>query len=167
MIDSCKRDDFCEPGRRLPIRLQLFLLSAILAVLASSCATHNGRGAPEFTSQYLDVQNGGLATLPQEGLSLMLQLKNKSEHPLWVSVDFAPPEREDRCEQVARLDPGKSQMFSCAQETITPEEDYIVYVAVFADEDMTDMIETPHTKFRFSEADVAVFEEVMRSMESE
>ena len=143
------------------------LLSAVIA----SCAVPQGGGLSptekQFSSQWIDITMGGMMAMPGEGLTLSLNLKNKSQKTLHVLVAFVTPEPTQRCEVAKQLDASQSSLFSCPQKSLTPNKEYPIEISIYTDEGRKNLIENPKTKFYFSEKDAKAFDELSKKLEAE
>ena len=135
----------------------------VLVVLPVSCASAGAGGLrpSDFSARTVDIQMGGLMSMP-EGLVLGLSLVNKSDALLWVQVNFESPDPMQRCLLVEKLEPGGSHLYTCPQRTITPDVDYPIHLRVFADAALTQLIESPETKFRFEQESLEALQSIPR-----
>ena len=133
-----------------------------LAILAAGCAGLTGGGLGpgrgQFSSEWVEIVMGGLMGDSEEGLVLSLSLKNKSQQPLWVTVDFRAPEPGQPCQVTERIDVGGTERYTCAQSLVVAEQDYPIHIEVYGDESQTALLESPQTKFWFGKSDAAAFE---------
>ena len=106
-------------------------------------------------------------SIPGEGLSLALDLKNKGKQTVYVLVVFDTPDPSQRCEIAKQLDASQSALFSCPQNSLAPNADYPIEIEIYTDEGRTILVENPTTKFLFSEKDVKAFNEASRALETE
>jgi hypothetical protein len=143
------------------------LLSAVIV----SCAAPQGGGLrpteKQFSSQWIDITMGGMMATPGKGLALTLNLKNKTKQPVYVLVAFVTPDPTQRCEVAKQLDASQSSLFSCPQKSVTPNKDYPIEISIYTDEGRKNLIESPKTKFYFSEKDAKAFDEISRKLEAE
>ena len=140
----------------------------LFAATATGCAgTSSGGlrpGQGEFSSDYVDITLGGMIALPGEGPALALQLQNKTQGALFVSVAFEAPDPAQRCESTKTLAAGESHMYKCPQSSLAVDQDYPVHIAVYGDETRSELLESPRTKFRFGEQDAAAFQALVDSL---
>ena len=109
---------------------------------------------------------GGMMALPDEGPVLALHLKNKKGGLIWVTVDFKTPDPSQSCEVTKSIEANGSEMFTCAQQSLTTDQDYPIYIKIYQDEGRAVLLESPQTKFRFGKSDAAGFEQLRKAMES-
>jgi hypothetical protein len=86
---------------------------------------------------------------------------------VYVLVLFDTPDPSQRCKISKQLDVSQSALFSCPQNSVTPNADYPIEIEIYADEGRTNLVENPTTKFQFSEEDVKAFDELSSAMETE
>ena len=145
-------------------------VAILFSLSVMSCATPSGGGlrpSPgQFSSQWVDILMGGVMAPPGEDLALMLSLKNKSQQDLDVTASFVTPDPTQRCTESKQIAAGKSAMFSCPQKNLTPNADYPVELGIKTISAKGDrvLVESPKTKFYFSEKDVRGFEEAMKAL---
>ncbi|MSR61208.1 MAG: hypothetical protein EXS08_02005 [Planctomycetes bacterium] len=140
--------------------LARLLISAMLALLASACSSPGGGLGPsasEFSSSWVDITMGGMMGLPA-GPALGLSLHNKTDKSLWVTVAFEAPDPTQRGEVADKLEPRGQQLFTYPQRSITPDADYPIRLQIYTDAARTQRVESPETKFRFSQKDTQAFE---------
>ena len=111
----------------------------------------------QFFSEWVEIVAGGMMERPGEGRVFGLNLKNKSQQPLWVTVVFRTPDPSQDCEATKRVDAGATEMYTCAQTSLTVNRDYRVYIKIYEDKSRTALLESPQTKFRFGKSDAAAF----------
>ena len=109
---------------------------------------------------------GGMMSVPGEGPSLTLNLKNTSRKPIWVEVEFTTPDQSNHCIVDKRLDVDGGGMFVCAQKALVENVDYPVLVRTYGDAQRTKLLESTQTHFRFDAKDVAKFNALVESMQS-
>ena len=80
---------------------------------------------------------------------------------------FITPDPTQRCEVAKQLDASQSALFSCPQKSLTPNRDYPIEISIYTDEGRQNLIESPKTKFYFSEKDAKAFDELSRKLEAE
>ena len=145
-------------------------VAVLLSALIAGCAGPEGGGLKptekQFSSQWIDITIGGMMAAPGEGLALTLNLKNKTKQPVYVLVAFITPDPAQRCEIAKQLDASQSALFSCPQKSVTPNKDYPIDIAIYADEGRKNLIESPKTKFYFSEKDAKAFDELSKMLET-
>jgi hypothetical protein len=100
---------------------------------------------------------GGMMGLP-EGPALALELQNKTEEPLWVTVSFEAPNPTERGEITDKIEARGQYLFTHLQHSITPDTDYPIRLHIYTDAAHSQLVESPDTKFRFSQRDAKVFE---------
>jgi hypothetical protein len=142
-----------------------------LSVAIGSCAVPQAGGLrpsdTQFSSQWVEIGMGGMMSIPGKGLSLALDLKNKGKQTVYVMVVFDTPDPSQRCEIAKQLDASQSALFSCPQNSLTPNADYPIEIEIYTDEGRSNLVENPTTKFLFSEKDVQAFNELSRALEAE
>lgn len=147
-----------------------WFVAVLFSLSVTSCATPYGGGlrpsSGQFSSRWVDILMGGVMAPPGEGLALMLNLKNKSQQELDVTTSFVTPDPAQRCTETQQIAAGKSAMFSCPQKNLTPNADYPVELGISTISAKGDrvLVESPKTKFFFSEKDVRGFEEAMKAL---
>lgn len=139
---------------------QLCLFVIALAIF-SGCAASGPSGLrptkSEFDSQLVEVTYGGL-TGERGGLpALLLSLNNKTDHTVWVNISFTLPDQSENCATAKELSPKGTATFICPQNKIVVDVPYPVSVAMFADQALTQNLETKQTKMQFTQRDVAAF----------
>jgi hypothetical protein len=147
------------------------LMAVVFSAGMSSCAVPQGGGLGptegQFSSQWVGISMGGVMGIPGEGMVLALDLKNRSRQDLHVLVEFVAPDPTQRCEVEKQIDASKSSFFSCPQKSLTPDKDYPVRLYIYTDKERKNLIESPQTKFRFSESDAKAFDELSRRLQTE
>ncbi len=151
-------------------RLIVATVSMIALVAAGCGGPKDGDGSrpdsSQFSSEWLAVSMGGMMSVPGEGPSLTLNLRNSSRTPLWVEVEFTTPNQSSNCIVDKKLEVGGGGMFTCAQKSLVQDEDYPVLVRTFADAKKTKLLESTRTQLRFAARDVAKFEALTESMQA-
>ena len=151
-------------------RLRCAYLAALcgLAVLAAGCAGLTGGGLGpgrgQFSSKWVEIPMGGLMGDSEEGLVLSLSVKNKSQQPLWVTVDFRAPDPGQPCRVTEKIDAGATKRYICPQSSVVVDTDYPVHIEIYGDESQTALLESPQTKFWFAESEAAAFEAAVESL---
>jgi hypothetical protein len=97
-----------------------------------------------------------------EGPALVLGLYNRQYDPIWARVTFEIPGDAKRCEENALLEARQEYLFRCLVDTVAPDTDYTVTIAVFAEDDADKPLERTGTRLRFSAEEAAAFEEMAR-----
>lgn len=105
----------------------------------------------QFSSSWVTCAMGGATVTEEDGLVLMLQLKNPSSRDLWVTVAFHTPMAPEPSEVTEALPRRRAQMFSWPQDSILAERDYPVEVRIYGDAGQTELLETVRTKLHFDE----------------
>ena len=104
-----------------------------------------------------EIPPGGFTGVPV--LALFERVRNDREEPVWVRVTFVAPAPSQSGNVVARLGPGASTDFIHPQASIVNDADYSVSIEFYRDAALTQLIERDERKFRFSDGQVATFEE--------
>jgi len=105
-----------------------------------------------FTAPVQIVSGGLLSSngTPELGLTL----RNAGERTLWVSAHFQTPEGLTDCVQSKELESGVEQLYLCTQPRMQAHTDYNIRIKVFADLAQSQLIDTLHTEFRFTQGDI-------------
>lgn len=152
-----------EPGQvRAP---RLAALVAGLSLAAAACAAPEPEPDP-FDSTRLVIQMGGMRLV--DGLpAVQVALKNKTPATVWVVARFRTPEGGDDCEQVERIEPQASAVFSCRQRQLVYDEVYDVAFDVFADERRSELLEQQSTELLFGSEFRILLEAARKAREQE
>jgi len=121
----------------------------------------------QLSSQWVDITMGGIMAFPEKGPALSLDLTNKSAQTLEVIVSFLSPDPAQRCEITKQIARGQSELFQCPQKSLTSNVDYPVNMAIYTASVQGDraLVESPKTKFYFSEKDARAFEQLIKTLE--
>lgn len=157
---EARREQIMKPGI-------LFIIPAI--VMVAGCAVVGGLRPTtrQFSSQWLDIDMGGLMASPGGEPALQLLLRNRSEKQLEVVVAFATPDPTQSCHVAKQLNGGQTAFFTCPQTSITANTDYPISISIYGDKERRNLLENPRTKFFFREEGVKEFEALRKKLEAE
>lgn len=102
-------------------------------------------------SRYILLQQGGMMADDKGGFSMVQIIKNNSERVLWLTVRQG--EGASTCEVKQSIEPWKDAMFKCDLAELKPGK-VPVEIAIFADEERTQNLETLRDVMRFDSNDV-------------
>lgn len=107
---------------------------------------------PPFASGWIDVSLGGLTIFPKsKELALNIWLNNKFGNNIWVKVEFLNPDLSSACEVVIMIPSENNGIFSCRQAPVLSDQNYPIYMYVFLDKDLSELVEKTGTSMRFSQ----------------
>lgn len=139
--------------------------------IAGSGSTRAGSGstrptADQFSSQWVSITMGGMMAFPETGPALALNLANKSNTTLDVTVSFKAPDHKQRCEVTKQINKNNSTLFQCPQTSITTNMDYPIAIVIHTLGELGEkqLVETSNTKFHFSEKDAKAFEQLRKAL---
>lgn len=139
---------------------RLIALILLCTGLISGCATNStsedDSGQPIATdSELVSLINTGLLASQDGKPELGLKLQNTSQQPLWVLVHFKTPGSVGDCVLAQALEITQSHIFTCAQNQVQADADYLISVEVRKQAAQRDASETLDTSLRFTAEDVA------------
>ena len=152
--------------------LRLLSILTAICVISFGCVQHQNSGvrpsSSQFSSQWVKVTMGGMMAFPETGPALALNLVNKAKETIDVTVSFKSPEPKQRCTITKQIKIGGSALFQCPQSSITPDTDYPVTVDIhkLSENGKKILVESPVTKFYFSESDARGFKELAAALKS-
>ena len=123
------------------MRFSLRLLVFVLLLPATAFGADD-----RFSSERVSLAASDVG-LSQAGRTLMMVgLKSKEDHPVWVRVRMAGGAG---CDTVRRLDPKREVAFECIHDSLQAETDYAVAIAVYEDSALATPAEQHTTSVRF------------------
>jgi hypothetical protein len=153
-------------------KLRSVLILALISTVIVGCVQPQSGGmrpsTNQFSSQWVDITMGGMTASSGTGLVLALNLANKSNKALEVSVSFKAPDPKQQCEIEKQIKNKGSTLFQCPQTSVTPNVDYPIAITIYTlgEQGEKQLVENANTKFHFSENDARGFEQLIKAMES-
>jgi hypothetical protein len=112
---------------------------------------HSPTIEPPFASGWIDITFGGLIATDTQELQISVNLINKTEDKIWLKVEFLKPSLSSACREEKMLGSRVANLFRCPQESITSNQFYPIYISVFLDKNLSELVEKSGTSMRFSE----------------
>lgn len=153
----------------------LFVLVLISTVIIGCVPRQSGGVRPpsnQLSSQWVNMTMGGMMASTETGTALTLNLANKSNNALSISVSFKVPDPKQQCKIEKQIKNNGSTLFQCPQTSVITNVDYPVSITIYTIglQGEKQLVENTSTKFRFSKEDAEAFEQmvkVLKSMEPE
>jgi len=112
----------------------------------------------EHQSKLVIGPMGGV--LPSEGRpALAVRIDNKSTNMVWVRVGIAATDMDPEWNSIEKLDAGRGTLFQSRRHSVLSDTEYPIVISIYADPQLTSLVEEIRTKFRFSKADLQRYRE--------
>jgi hypothetical protein len=91
---------------------------------------------------------------------LAVRIDNRSPNTVWVRVVIAATDTDLEWNYIAKLDAGSGTLLQSRRQSVLSDREYPVVFSIYADPQLTSLVEEIRTKIRFSQADLRKFSEV-------
>ncbi len=141
-------------------------LPLLLLVLALAAATPSRSIADKkFKSSYVDLVMGSAMTPTGGRPSILVGLANRKDVPLWVRVRFQSAAGVTSCDSTRRVEPKRSAMYACEQDTLLADTEYPFTVSVYTDSTLATAVDEGSTAIHFRRSDLKEFAELNEAMQ--